>query len=65
SDALSLQHVRQTKNIIDNLKRLDAADRVPSSSSSQQPEASTSAQPQAPQQQPHRYGSRSSTRAHY
>uniref|UniRef100_A0A8D8CT73 Protein wings apart-like n=1 Tax=Culex pipiens TaxID=7175 RepID=A0A8D8CT73_CULPI len=66
SDALSLQHVRQTKNIIDNLKRLDAADRVPSTSSQQQPEASTSAQPQAPQpQQPHRYGSRSSTRAHY
>uniref|UniRef100_A0A1Q3F0X2 Putative sister chromatid cohesion protein n=2 Tax=Culex tarsalis TaxID=7177 RepID=A0A1Q3F0X2_CULTA len=66
SDALSLQHVRQTKNIIDNLKRLDAADRVPSSSSSHQPEASTSAVAAAqPAPAPHRYGSRSSTRAHY
>lgn len=60
SDALSVQHVRQTKNIIDNLKRLDATDRAA------QPEASTSSAAQPVQQQaPHRYGSRSSTRAHY
>ncbi|XP_053690041.1 protein wings apart-like [Sabethes cyaneus] len=77
SDALSLQHVRQTKNIIDNLKRLDAADREASggssSSSTTQPAAlsaaaaSTSSAANQPQQQPapHRYGSRPSTRAHY
>nr|ABM68580.1 AAEL002532-PA [Aedes aegypti] len=68
SDALSLQHVRQTKNIIDNLKRLDSADRQ------QQPEASTSSQQSLTTASssastttttPHRYGSRSSTRAHY
>ncbi|XP_062537423.1 protein wings apart-like [Armigeres subalbatus] len=69
SDALSLQHVRQTKNIIDNLKRLDSGDR-------QQPQASTSSQSTtlatassssttATAATPQRYGSRSSTRAHY
>ncbi|XP_058444427.1 protein wings apart-like [Malaya genurostris] len=69
SDALSLQHVRQTKNIIDNLKRLDSAERVAATSSmateghlAQQPKASTSS---ANQQPVNRYGSRSSTRAHY
>ncbi|XP_055543536.1 protein wings apart-like [Wyeomyia smithii] len=68
SDALSLQHVRQTKNIIDNLKRLDAADREAASSSSSslaQPAASTSSATNQQQSQPNRYGSRPATRAHY
>ncbi|XP_055629017.1 protein wings apart-like [Toxorhynchites rutilus septentrionalis] len=70
SDALSLQHVRQTKNIIDNLKRLDSADRVASSQpsdacSSQASGTTSSSQQQSPSTPHHRYGSRSSTRAHY
>ncbi|XP_058825793.1 protein wings apart-like [Topomyia yanbarensis] len=71
SDALSLQHVRQTKNIIDNLKRLDSAEQAASCSSSAetlavQPQASTSSDsPQSTTVASNRYGSRSSTRAHY
>ncbi|XP_055605799.1 protein wings apart-like [Uranotaenia lowii] len=69
SDALSLQHVRQTKNIIDQLKRLDSAERStaePSTSRGhlQQSESSTSATSSS-NATPQRYGSRSSNRLHY